>query len=76
SDTTMVLAWGPGSNPGGTPFLPELAIDAGFTVPIQVGWITANTTNFTGLSPNTTYYTRVRARNCDAVETAIIALET
>jgi hypothetical protein len=76
SDTAMVLNWNVGSNPGWTPFLAEADDDPAFGSPIQSGWLTANTTTLLSLSPNTTYYLRVKARNCDLIETATVRLTT
>src|SRR6185436_7315030 len=59
------------NNPGNTPFEVSLSTDGfvtNFSTPITIGaGLTVNTTNIVNLTPGTTYYVRLRARNGDSV---------
>jgi phosphodiesterase/alkaline phosphatase D-like protein len=64
SGTQINLAWTDNSN-NESGFKIDQATDSGFTQNLSTVTVSANTTtyNATGLSPNTTYYYRVRATN-------------
>ncbi|OGR98233.1 MAG: hypothetical protein A2V88_16035 [Elusimicrobia bacterium RBG_16_66_12] len=67
--------WGANGNPSGTRYYAECAADSGFaTVVSNSGWITAASHAFTGLTSNTAYYFRVKARNASLIETSPTSL--
>ncbi|PCI40665.1 MAG: hypothetical protein COB53_00635 [Elusimicrobia bacterium] len=74
--TQMGLTWVRAANPLGTEFKSEIDDDPAFGTPDATTWLTGTATTFFNLTPNTTYYSRVRARNCQNVETANIILAT
>jgi hypothetical protein len=55
--------WLPNSNPPDTVYLAELAANAGFTIGLVSSATALSSATFSGLVPNTTYYTRVTALN-------------
>jgi hypothetical protein len=63
--TSIQVQWGPNGNPSGTLYLCENT-----TAGMNSGWTTGATWDNTGLTPNTRYAYRVKARNADGVETA------
>ncbi|MFA6029092.1 MAG: fibronectin type III domain-containing protein [Elusimicrobiota bacterium] len=72
---SVVVAWTANANPGGTEYLAERATNPGFTTGLaDSGWTTALLWSFSGLTPNTLYYFRVRARNAAAAESAVVSL--
>ncbi|MFH1723988.1 MAG: fibronectin type III domain-containing protein [Elusimicrobiota bacterium] len=71
SDTQLTAVWGMGGNPAGTEFYVELAENSGFTAGARdSGWVAKSSHPFHGLTLDTLYYTRVKARNAAEVETA------
>ncbi|HAH05565.1 MAG TPA: hypothetical protein DCM05_03415 [Elusimicrobia bacterium] len=73
--TSATIAWSLGSNPPVTNFLAEGSFDPLFgEIPWSSAWVQGSTFAFSGLTPNTTYYFRVRAQNLDAVNTSTVAL--
>ncbi|MDE2293750.1 MAG: fibronectin type III domain-containing protein, partial [Elusimicrobia bacterium] len=61
---TMTAQWLAGGNPAGVEFSLEASTAADFTgTTAASGWTTAFSSAVAGLSPNTTYYARVSARN-------------
>ena len=69
--TSIQVQWGTNGNPVGTLYLCENT-----TAGMNSGWTTDAAWNNTGLTPNTPYTYRVKARNGDGVETAWTALGT
>lgn len=64
SSMTLSFQWGAGGNPSGTEFLAQASTAADFTGTVFAsGWLTATATGFPGLSVNTSYFVRARARN-------------
>lgn len=63
--------WTGGSNPSGTQYYAENT-----TAGTNSGWTTGTSWNSTGLSPNTGYAFRVKARNQDGAETSWTSLGT
>ncbi|NCQ35295.1 hypothetical protein GW813_09560, partial [bacterium] len=77
SSTSLRAAWTAGTNPAGTQFAAELAGDPTFSTGLtDGGWTIGLASTFTTLSPNTTYYLRVRARSHASVETARVELSS
>ncbi|MFH2201491.1 MAG: S8 family serine peptidase [Elusimicrobiota bacterium] len=75
TDVAITANWQANGNPGTIEYLAEKADDAAFTVDlVSSPWTTAVSYEFTGLSPNTSYSFRVRARNAAGAETAVTAL--
>jgi len=75
--TTVKATWLANNNPTGTQYLVELTPDLGFIGGIiSSGWITTVGYVYANLLPNTTYYSRVKARNSSLVETAYVSLGT
>jgi hypothetical protein len=73
--TGLTVGWTAGSpsNPSYTLYEVQSALDAGFTAGLQDGFAAALSSAPTGLSPNTSYYFRVRAVNLDGVPSAYTA---
>ena len=70
------LTWGANSNPVGTTFSAEAALDSGFGA-IAASSVTLNAAaTVSGLSPNTTYFLRVKAVNYGGLSTAYAAFVT
>ena len=61
--SSMTPVWLTNSNPPDTVYLAELAANAGFTVGLVSSATVLSSATFSGLIPNTTYYTRVTAIN-------------
>ena len=74
SSHSFQLNWSPNNNPAGTPYEVELAYDEYFSYPWKpysfADNLTAASVLIGGLSSQTTYYARVRARNADGIATA------
>lgn len=68
---SIQVQWGTNGNPAGTLYLCE-----NVTASMNSGWTTNPAWNNTGLTPNTAYTYRVKARNGDGVETAWTSLGT
>jgi len=60
---TINLTWLPNSNPADTRYRVELADNIGFAAPEPSSTTVLSSATFSGLSPNTTYYSRVTAIN-------------
>lgn len=72
SSTTFTAEWGSNNNTFGTEFFVQVASDPAYTVHVATRDWTAGGTSavFSGLSTETTYYARVKARNAASIETA------
>ena len=57
------LTWDPHSNPSDTRYLVEMDNDAGYTSPLPSSTTVISSATFSGLAPNTTYYSRVTSIN-------------
>jgi titin len=69
--TQVTANWGANGNPGGTEYYAERATNVGFTAGQgNSGWVTVTNHTFGTLTPNTTYFFRVRARNAGLVESS------
>ncbi|MFC1567004.1 fibronectin type III domain-containing protein [bacterium] len=64
------FVWTANGNPSGTEYYTQISTDTNFGATSDSAWQTATSYQFTGLTPNTTYYAHVKARNEDSVETA------
>ena len=74
-ESSFTASWLSGGNPEWTEYLVERATDTGFTKGTgDSGWVNALSHTFTGLSPNTTYYLRVQARNSKGIQTDTVSL--
>jgi len=71
TSVSVQVQWGTNGNPAGTLYLCE-----NVTAGMNCGWTTDAAWNNTGLTPNTTYTYRVKARNGDGLETAWTNLGT
>jgi len=65
---TVTANWQPEGNPSSTTYIAELAIDPYFLYCATLT-VTGSSATFTGLTPNTLYYGRVRAINGDGIMT-------
>ncbi len=78
SSYSVTLSWEPNSNPGNTVYEVSRSTDnfsASFSTPVPYGLSYAGTSySAEGLSPETTYYFRVRAYNGDGIPTAFDAV--
>ncbi len=77
--SSFTVKWSTSSNPDHTPYEISMALDSSFTVGLSTpvtfaAALTANTTTLTNLSPLTTYYVRVRARNGDGIPTNFLTI--
>ena len=69
------LAWdGNGNSASYTQYYAQISTDSFVTIAANSGWITALSNGFGGLAANTHYYSRVKARNGDSVETTLTTL--
>jgi hypothetical protein len=68
SATSASISWNIATNPGGTPFLAEVSTSAGFGVSIST-LVLAASAIIPGIDGNTTYFSRVCARNQELVAT-------
>ncbi|MBI5624770.1 MAG: IPT/TIG domain-containing protein [Elusimicrobia bacterium] len=77
STSALTATWAVAGNPVGTEYWVELStLPERSPIIAQSGWVSASSFTFIGLSPETTYYARVKARNLDSVETAFVDLGT
>jgi hypothetical protein len=75
SVTNLKVYWDANNNPAGTQFYIEGDDDPAYGSPLgQSGWTTQTSQTFGALTPGTTYYFRVKARNAYGIETATAAL--
>ncbi|MBI4801375.1 MAG: fibronectin type III domain-containing protein, partial [Elusimicrobia bacterium] len=73
--SSFTLAWSGGGNPAGTEYLIEISTNiSGSPVATSSGWVAQTDYAFSGLTPDTTYYARAKARNYSGVETAFVDL--
>lgn len=76
--SSLTLSWSGGANPGTTRYELSLSTDSfqtNFSTPVPfTAGLTATTTGLVNLSPGTTYYLRVRARNSAGVPTSFSAV--
>lgn len=62
--SSVTVSWLLGGNPAGTEFTVKASTASDFSgTVLSVGWLSALTTTFVGLPPDTTYYWTVGARN-------------
>ncbi|TBR20568.1 hypothetical protein EPO15_12755, partial [bacterium] len=73
---SMTLTWANGGNPAGTEFLAALATATDFTSILATSWTTSVSSTVYGLSPNTTYYAAVVARDALGRQTRELSLGT
>ena len=73
SSSSVTLAWPSGGNPIGTIFTAQISTSVGFATVLQSTRVVALGASFLGLQPSTTYFSRVRAENGDAVATGFSA---
>ena len=78
ADNSLTLNWTAGApaNPDYTSYQVDRALDSGFTTGAQTGFVTALSSSPAALTPNTTYYFRVRAVNIDGVPTSTTTMST
>ena len=74
STAVISLAWSDGGNPAGTLYQAQLS--SGDFSGARSSDTLATSASFTGLTPNTTYYLRVRAVNINSVNTAFDVTRT
>jgi len=78
--TTITASWDANGNPGGTRYYAELWRGDGFDPDDELldwsGWIADTDVTFGGLTPNTRYSLRVRAKNGEEIPTAWTTLST
>ncbi len=72
--SSFTITWGTSGNPGNTQYQIEMALNSSFSVGISTpipfaNNLIGNTTNVIGLSANTSYFVRVRARNGNNIPT-------
>lgn len=72
--TSTSLSWGANSNPSGTVFEAVISTNNFTTINLEKN-LTATTTDFTGLMPNTTYFYRVKSHNHGDSETSAAAAD-
>jgi hypothetical protein len=71
TDSSAQSAWSANGNPAGTKYEASISTDAAFGVAVTTTTVlTATTAAFPALSPNTTYYSRVRAAGHDGTLSA------
>ena len=73
STAAVTAFWGPNGNPAGTQFSVELSTDPAFSPAASSATVGAQAA-FTALTPNTTYYSRIRAVSYNGVFTAYKSL--
>ncbi|MFC1522608.1 hypothetical protein ACFL6Y_09385, partial [Elusimicrobiota bacterium] len=74
---SFTVSWA-GSNPANTEYFVEISTLSDFTGSGDKteGWAVFQSTGFTGLVPNTTYYAQIKARNFNGLETRYASLES
>ena len=72
--SSMTFAWDAGGNPAGTEFLAQISTTADWSAPLAAAWSSESGASFSGLSENTVYYARAKARNAAGAETAFVGL--
>jgi len=70
----LTTNWGANGNPNGTSYVIQASLDSGFASIALTNTSTNTFSTLLGLSPNTTYYTRVQAINQNFVGTAFTVL--
>ncbi|MEI7528714.1 MAG: right-handed parallel beta-helix repeat-containing protein [Elusimicrobiota bacterium] len=76
SSNTLTVNWTPGGNPDGTAYHVEISSDSNFLGKTSSSTITGLNSAFSGLSVNTTYYSRVAALNGNGLYSAYLAGST
>jgi hypothetical protein len=77
SVSSVTVSWLANGNPDGTQYMVERARNPQRTLdPWQAPWSTDTSYDFTGLTPNTTYYFGVRARNLARVPSSAEVLDS
>ncbi|MFI5345777.1 MAG: hypothetical protein ACHQ51_05330 [Elusimicrobiota bacterium] len=72
---SVTFQWTAGGNPAGTEFNAQASTASDFSGTLLTGsWLTSTTTGFSSLSPNTSYYLRVQARNAAHVVSPFAAV--
>ncbi|TPW21454.1 MAG: hypothetical protein FD126_674, partial [Elusimicrobia bacterium] len=74
--TTLQLSWGANTNPGGTLYAAQVSTMSSFAPVLSSSETLGTSSTFTGLTPNTTYYARVRTRMHAGVESAYDTAQT
>ncbi|MDI6641453.1 MAG: fibronectin type III domain-containing protein, partial [Elusimicrobiota bacterium] len=75
--SSMTVSWDPNGNPSWTKYLVECSsVAVGFQPPTASSWTTLSTYQPVNLSPNTTYYFRVKAQNNNGIDTEWISLNS
>ena len=74
--TGLTFGWSAGANPSYTTYELNSSTSAAFAAPASTSFAASVSSSPAGLSPNTTYYFRVRAVNLDGVPTAYLATQS
>ncbi|MBI2386359.1 MAG: fibronectin type III domain-containing protein [Elusimicrobia bacterium] len=74
--TSLTFGWSAGANPSYTTYELDASTSSAFAAPVSTTFAAAVSSSPAGLSPNTTYYFRVRAVNLDGVPTAYLATQS
>ena len=74
--TGLTFGWSAGANPSYTTYELNASTSAAFAAPVSTTFAASVSSSPAGLSPNTTYFFRVRAVNLDGVPTAYLATQT
>ncbi len=73
--TSLTFGWSGGANPAYTTYELNASTSAAFAAPVSTSFAAAVSSSPATLTPNTTYYLRVRAVNLDGVPTAYTATQ-
>ncbi|MCX7956538.1 MAG: fibronectin type III domain-containing protein [Endomicrobia bacterium] len=73
SNTSITSRWLDNGNPDGTIYICEVSSTTGFVVVLS-SQTTVLQAVFSNLQPNTTYYSRVKAKNFNSIDTAYVSL--
>lgn len=74
--TGLTFGWSAGANPSYTTYELNSSTSAAFAAPVSTSFAASVSSSPANLSPNTTYYFRVRAVNLDGVPTAYLATQS
>ncbi len=75
--TSATVNWLQGVDPAGTEYYVEASSDSNFVRSVQSsGWLLSFTTDFVNLSPNTSYYLRIKSRNVTLDESSFQLFKT
>jgi len=72
----LTFGWSAGANPAYTTYELNASTSSAFAAPVSTTFATAVSSSPASLTPNTTYYFRVRAVNLDGVPTAYLATQS